>query len=79
MLEINFNDILENIAENDAGKFKVTDDEILCKTETESDVIYDFLQALGLDVVSGYYDPKIDKRNGEVDELTGYYYVGING
>ena len=69
MLEINFNDILENLAENNTGKFKVA----------ESDVIYDFLQALGLDVVSGCYDPEIDKRNGEVDELTGYYYVGING
>lgn len=79
MLEINFSDILENIEANDLhGRFKTTDCEILCKTQMESDIIYDFLQSLGIDVVSGYYDPEIDRRNGETDELTGYYYVSVN-
>lgn len=26
---------------------------------------------------TGYFDPEEDKRSGEVDSLTGYYYVDI--
>ena len=26
-------------------------------------------------ISTGYYDPKEDVRNGEVDERTGFYYV----
>ncbi len=50
--------------------------EILCKTETQAEGIADFLEDLGFeDIRTGYYDPEEDKRNGEVDEYTGLYYV----
>lgn len=28
---------------------------------------------------TGYYDPEEDKRNGEEDRYTGWYYVNIVG
>lgn len=53
-------------------------DEILCKTETAADVIADLLEAMGYDEVNtGYYDPEEDEKAGEVDRLTGWYYVTI--
>ncbi len=51
-------------------------DELLCKTETQAEGIADFLEDLGFeDVRTGYYDPEEDKRNGEVDQYTGWYYI----
>lgn len=35
------------------------------------------LDSMGFDAVTGYFDPKEDERSGEVDSLTGYYYVDI--
>ena len=39
--------------------------------------IADMLDSMGFDAVTGYFDPKEDERSGEVDSLTGYYYVDI--
>ena len=51
-------------------------DELLCRTETQAEGIADLFEDLGFpDVVTGYYDPKEDKQNYEVDEYTGWYYV----
>lgn len=52
--------------------------EILCETEEQSNSIADLLEACGYEHVNtGYYDPKEDRRNGQEDELTGWYYVTI--
>ncbi len=52
------------------------ENELLCKTKEQAQGIADFFEDLGFsDVSTGYYDPEEDKRNGEVDEYTGYYYV----
>ena len=49
---------------------------ILCKKEYQAEGIADFLEDMGFeDVRTGFYDPKEDKRNGEVDRYTGLYYV----
>ena len=53
-------------------------DEILCETEIIANTIADLFEAVGFDVVTGYYDPIEDKRNGEEDESTGFYYVTIS-
>lgn len=54
-------------------------DEILCKTEEAAEHLADFLEDIGFaDVHTGYYDPKEDARNNQVDDHTGYYYVGID-
>jgi hypothetical protein len=52
------------------------DNELLCRTQTQAEGIADFLEDLGFyDVRTGYYDPVEDKKNGEEDEYTGWYYV----
>jgi hypothetical protein len=46
--------------------------------ETAADVIADLLEAMGYDEVNtGYYDPVEDEAAGEVDRLTGWYYVTV--
>ena len=58
--------------------FWATDDEILCETEESANIIADFLENMGYDcVTTGYYDPEEDKRHGEVDRFTGFYYVTV--
>ena len=56
--------------------FHIEANELLCGTKTQAEVLADFFEDLGFDEVrTGYYDPEIDKRNNEVDEYTGLYYV----
>lgn len=50
---------------------------IVSKDETTVNRIADMLDSMGFDAVTGYFDPEEDKRSGEVDSLTGYYYVDI--
>lgn len=58
-------------------------DEILCKTESAADAIADIIEALYLDqgddilINTGYYDPAEDKKYGEEDDYTGWWYVNI--
>ena len=44
-----------------------------------ADRIEELYRKQGEDVMlsTGYYDPEEDKRNGEEDEYTGYWYVDI--
>ena len=50
---------------------------IASKDEATVNRIADMLDSMGFDAVTGYFDPKEDERSGEVDSLTGYYYVDI--
>ena len=55
-------------------------DEILCPSEAESEILATFLEDVlrelsSIAISTGYYDPKEDVRNDEVDEHTGFYYV----
>lgn len=54
-------------------------EEILCEDEQVADGIADLFDALYGEptVNTGYYDPEEDKRNGEVNDRTGYYYVTL--
>lgn len=54
-------------------------DEILCSHEDVADALASLIELLyEADTVNtGYYDPAEDKRNGEEDDLTGWYYVNI--
>lgn len=57
--------------------------EILCKTEDGANTIADMLTTMyeaddnEMQIVTGYYDPKEDKRNNEEDRYTGWWYVNI--
>lgn len=67
------------------GEIWSTGDEILCKTESAANAIADMFETLyrsqGQTVVvnTGYYDPKEDMMNGEIDRFTGWWYVNIDG
>lgn len=58
-------------------------DEILCKTESVADALADLLWQLyrsqdeDVVITTGFYDPEEDKRNGEQDRFTGWWYVYI--
>ena len=63
-------------------RFWTYDEEILCKTQAEADIVASFLEdALrgSGDVTTvfktGYYDPFEDARDGVVDDSTGYCYI----
>lgn len=57
-------------------------DEILCPSETDCEIVAEFLRDLlrntGIDVHTGYYDPFEDSRNGEQDDHTGFYYIDFD-
>ena len=58
--------------------------EILCRTESAAQAVADLLELLyrkdGKEILinTGYYDPEEDKRNGEEDRYTGWYYVNVD-
>lgn len=55
-------------------------EEILCHTEAEAEAIADLLENCDPEIMAhtGYYDPEEDKRNNEVNDHTGYWYVDID-
>lgn len=56
--------------------FRANGEEILCKTKEAAETLANFLEDIGFDkVLTGYYDPEEDKRNGTVDNNTGCWYV----
>lgn len=64
-------------AENKHG-FWSDGEYILCKTEEQADALADFLEDVGYEAVTtGYFDPKEDEEAGQVDSLTGYWYVSV--
>ena len=56
-------------------------EQILCRTESEADAVADFIWSLysadgqEVTILTGYYDPEEDERNGEEDRYTGWWYV----
>lgn len=65
-------------AENRRG-YWTDGEEILCKTEAAAEHLANFLEDIGFDIVhTGYYDPEEDRRNNEVNDHTGWYYVNID-
>lgn len=57
--------------------------EILCPTETECEIVADFLRDIlneyeDIDVHTGYYDPFEDAKSGEQDDHTGFYYIDFD-
>ena len=54
--------------------------EILCRSEELADMIANILEGISgeREAHIGYYDPEEDERSGEVDELTGWWYVDFD-
>lgn len=78
-----FVEIAERLRDYSEGDVWSVGDEILCRTKDAAGAIVDMLTSLygsqGEEVVinTGYYDPEEDKRNGEEDRFTGWWYVNI--
>lgn len=54
-------------------------DDILCPTKEAAESVANFLEDIGFDqLMTGYYDPDEDSRNGETDGHTGYWYIRVD-
>ena len=79
-----FETIVERLREEPSGHIWSNGSEILCQTNDVADAIADLLECMyeahGEEIVikTGYYDPIEDKRNGETDRYTGWWYVSID-
>lgn len=78
-----FYEIANRLRDYSDGDIWSTGDELLCKTESAANMLADMIEQLyrsqGEEVVvnTGFYDPETDKRNGEEDRFTGWWYVNI--
>ena len=52
-------------------------DMLLVDDESAAETIADFLEIMGFDTCTGYYDPKEDQEGGTVNEYTGWHYISI--
>lgn len=67
---------------NDDPGFWTNGDEILCPSEAEMNVLYEFLSDLfsefgSINLITGWYDPYEDIKNDETDNCTGFNYIRI--
>ena len=63
---------------NRLGKYWTDGNEFLFEDEDDAEYFADFLEILGFDSHTGYYDPEEDARNRETDDHTGWYYVDVD-
>lgn len=66
---------LPDTQEDPSGICSVDGEEILFKSQKDCYAVGRFLEAMGVEVTCGHYDPEEDRRNDEVDSLTGWYYI----
>lgn len=78
-----FYEVANRLRDYSDGDIWSVGDELLCKTENAADTLADLIEQLyhfqgeEVSVNTGYYDPEEDKRNGEEDRFTGWWYVNI--
>ena len=66
---------------NDDPGFWTNEEEILCPSEAECEIIAAFIEDVFAEyperpiIQTGYYDPYEDANNGEIDDYTGFYYI----
>lgn len=84
-----WNDILDMLpreprsydTSGDTG-FWTNGDEILCSSELEMEIVYQFLDDVfrnygNYTIITGWYDPFEDYNNGETDDCTGFCYIRL--
>lgn len=60
------------------------DREILVRTESAAEAVADLIELLyraqgdDISINTGYYDPEEDRKNGETDQYTGWWYINID-
>lgn len=79
-----FNVFAQRMCDRADGTVWSDGEDILCKTEDAADAIYDLLIQLyesqdeRVVIQTGYFDPEEDRRNGEENRYTGWWYVTID-
>lgn len=80
-----FTEIVERLRDFSEGEvWGNGGDEIMCRSESVANAMEDLLTQLyasqgeKITICTGYYDPDEDRRNGEEDRCTGWWYVNIN-
>lgn len=74
-------DDVSNSISDDPG-FWTNGEEILCPSEAEMNMVYEFLNDIfrefgNYTLITGWYDPYEDAKNGEQDDCTGFNYVRL--
>lgn len=78
-----FSEIADRLRDYPEGEIWSSGDEILCKTESAVNTLMDMFKTLyhaqgeEVDINTGYYDPEEDKKNGEEDRYTGWWYINV--
>ena len=67
---------------SDDPGFWTNGEEILCPSEAEMEMVYEFLNDIFNEfenyiLITGWYDPDEDANNGEQDDCTGFNYVRL--
>lgn len=67
---------------NDDPGFWTNGEEILCPSEAEMNMVYEFLNDIfrefgNYTLITGWYDSEEDRENGEQDDCTGFNYVRL--
>ena len=79
-----FQEIADNLRDYSEGEVWSSGDEILCRTQEGCDAIADLLFQLYVSqdefvsIKTGLYDAEEDKRQGELDRFSGWYYIDID-
>lgn len=68
---------------SDNPGFWTNGEEILCPSEAEMYMVYEFLNDIfrefgNYTFITGWYDPKEDMENGEQDDCTGFNYIRLD-
>ena len=78
-----FTEIADKLRDYSDGQIWSSGSEILCRTESAVNTLADMLETLyrtqgeDVNINTGYYDPEEDKKNGEEDSDTGWWYINI--
>jgi len=72
------------LAANQKGRIWSDGEYIYCQDEAAAETVADLIECLYamdgklIQLATGFYDPTEDKRNGEQDRFTGWYYVAAD-
>jgi len=71
--------VLPPLGDGNGRRYEQNGEEILSKSESLIDALAALFDSIGEgdSVVTGYYDPEEDIRDGAVDQNTGYYYLTV--
>lgn len=78
-----FDKIYDALKHYPTENYRASGGEILAKTEQACNDLADLIESLYMEqgeevlITTGYYDPAEDEKSGEVDSVTGWYYIDM--